>query len=229
MMSDTKPTLVLVHGAWADGSSWAPVIALLQDTGFHTVAAPLPLTGLADDIAALARVVERIQGEVILVAHAYAGAVIGGLDDQKVRGLVFVAALAPDAGETVAEIFNRDTAHPLAPKIGPDAGGWIWMPENDFAKAFAHRAEPAQARLLAAVQRPIALACIQAPAPAPAWRGKPSWFLVAQADRMIPSQTQIFLAERMGATVRIEDLDHTPLITAPDRVVNIILAAAGHA
>ena len=223
--SNTKANVVLVHGAWADGSSWTRVIKPLQSKDLRVVAAPIPLTSLSDDVAALERALERTDGPVVLVAHAYAGAVIGASINERVRSLVFVAALTPDEGETVGEIFYREKPHPEAPQLTPDKHGFLWMPDDRFGTAFSQHASPGQAALLAATQRPIALACIQEKAPRPAWRAKSSWYLVTQEDRMINPATQQFLAWRMGAQTRSEKVDHAPLVTAPELVVEIILQA----
>jgi pimeloyl-ACP methyl ester carboxylesterase len=139
--------------------------------------------------------------------------------------LVFVAAFAPDEGETVAEVFYREKPHPQAPQLAPDAHGFIWMPQEGFATAFAQYASLERAALFAATQRPIAVACIQEKAPRPAWRVKPSWYLVAEEDWMINPSTQLFMAQRMGARIRSEKVDHTPLVTAPEAVIGLILEA----
>jgi len=219
-------TVVAVHGAWADGSSWKEVILPLEDAGVRVIAAPIPLTSLADDTAALQRTIARVEGPMILAAHAYAGAVIAAVDDERVKALVYIAALAPDEGETVADVFYRNEAHPLAPKMAPDAEGFIWMPDDGFRNAFSQHASTEQIALAAAVQRPLALKCIQEPVPTPAWRTKPSWFLIAEEDRMINSKTQHFMAQRMGATTHAFAVDHVPLLSAPAKVVDIILEAA---
>jgi pimeloyl-ACP methyl ester carboxylesterase len=223
--SKTTASVVLVHGAWADGSSWTNVIKPLQSRGLSVLAAPIPLTSLSDDVAALERALERTEGPVVLVAHAYAGAVIGASINERVRALVFIAALTPDEGETVGEVFYREKPHPEAPQLAPDRHGLFWIPDDRFGTAFCQHASPEQAALLAATQRPIALACIQEKAPRPAWKAKPSWYLVAEEDRMISPATQLFLARRMGAPVRSEKVDHLPLVTAPELVVEIILQA----
>ena len=155
-------------------------LSLLIKKDCRFVAAPLPLTSLSDDIVALNRTIARIKGPVIVAGHAYAGAVIGGANKDCVEALVYVAALAPEEGETVAQVFYRDEAHPQAPKLTPDKDGWIWMPEDGFSSAFAHHATADQIAVSKAVQRPIALKCIQEPAPKPAWKSKPSWFLIAE-------------------------------------------------
>ena len=222
---DTTATVVLVHGAWADGSSWAEVIKPLQANGQAVVAAPIPLTSLSDDVAALERALARTDGPLVLAAHAYAGAVIAACKNERVRSLVFIAALTPDEGETVGEVFYREKPHPEAPKLAPDRDGFLWMPDDRFATAFCQNARPEQAALLKATQRPIALPCIQEKSPSPAWKTKPSWYLIAQEDRMINPATQQFLAQRMGARSRSEKVDHTPLVTAPELVVDMIVTA----
>jgi pimeloyl-ACP methyl ester carboxylesterase len=226
-MSESKRTssVVLVHGAWADGSSWNDIIGPLLSKGLNVLAAPLPLTSLSDDIAALDRALERTDGPVVLAAHAYAGAVIAASTNERVRSLVFVAALAPDEGETVAEVFYREKPHPQAPQLAPDSHGLIWMPQGAFSSAFSQHASPERAALFAATQRPIDVACIQQKAPRPAWKVKPSWYLVAEEDRMINPSTQLFMAQRMGARIRSAKVDHTPLATAPELVIEVILEA----
>lgn len=221
-LANKKITVVAVHGAWADGSSWRRVVEPLLAEGIAVIAAPIPLTSLSDDIKALDRAIGRTEGPVILVAHAYAGAVIAGSTNKRVRGLVFVAALAPDEGETVAEVFYRETPHPQAPQLVPDADGFIWMPDTGFASAFAPEASKQEADLFAAAQRPIAVACIQEKSPKPAWKSKPSWFFVAEDDRMIAPATQLFMASRMRARIRTHKVDHTPIFTAPEAVIEII-------
>ncbi|WP_052121468.1 alpha/beta fold hydrolase [Inquilinus limosus] len=218
-------TLVLVHGAWADGSSWGPVIAPLQRQGLAVRAAPLPLTSLADDVAALDRVLERIDGPVVLAGHAYAGAVIAAARPDRIRSLVFVAALAPDEGETVMDVFQRAAPHPLAPRLAPDAHGALWLPDEAFPTAFAQHAPAESAAVLAAVQRPIHLPCITTPVGRPLWRDRPSWYLLAEEDRMIAAATQRFMAARMGAALRPAPVDHAPLVSAPELAVEILLEA----
>jgi len=219
-------SIVLVHGAWADGSCWSNVIIPLQREGLHVMCAPIPLTSLSNDIAALNRALERTSGPVVLAGHAYAGAVIAGVTSERVKALVYVAALAPDEGETVAQVFYHGESHPEAPKLAPDSHGLLWMPADGFRRAVAHEASAEQTSIMAAVQRPIAVACIQEPAPSPAWRTKPAWFLLAEKDRMIHPNTQRFMAERMKANVRSHYVDHTPMYTEPKVVVDVLLEAA---
>jgi len=223
--SKTAPTFVLVHGAWADGTSWQKVIDALEAGGAKAVAAPIPLTSISDDVRALDRCLARVEGPVVLAAHAYAGAVISGTTNERAKGMVFVAALAPDEGETVGEVFGRGKPHPKAPQLAPDGDGFIWLPESAFATAFAQNAGPRESALFAAVQRPINGACLQEKAPKPLWKTLPSWYLLAEQDRMINPETQGFMAQRMKAKLSRLDVDHTPISTAPDHVVALLLEA----
>ncbi|MFZ2060039.1 MAG: alpha/beta hydrolase [Candidatus Binatus sp.] len=224
-MSHENVSVVLVHGAWADGSSWAKVIAPLAAEGVRVLAAPLPLTSFAEDTAALERTLERVPGPVVLAGHAYGGAVIAATRSEKVKALVYVSALAPDEGETVAEVFYRAKPHPLAPKLAPDQHGLIYLPDEAFAAAFAQNASAEQLAVLSAVQRPLSPACISVRMNRPLWKDRPSWFLIAEQDRMIVHETQRFIAERMRARVRSHPVDHTSIVTAPGLVVDIIREA----
>lgn len=226
-MSSIDASVVLVHGAWADGSSWSKVIAPLAAAGTRVVAAALPLTSFADDAAALNRTLERVSGPVVLAGHAYAGAVIAATRDEKVAALVYVAALAPDEGETVADVFYRAPPHSQAPKLAADSHGLIYLPERAFGTAFAPNAPVGEQAVLAAVQRPISAACISVRMERPLWKDRPSWFLVAEEDRMIVHQTQRFMAQRMSAVVRSHPVDHTPIVTAPSVVLSILREALG--
>jgi pimeloyl-ACP methyl ester carboxylesterase len=221
-MTTKDLSVVLAHGAWADGSSWARVIAKLAADHVRVCAAPLPLTSLADDVAALNRSIERMSGPVILVGHAYAGAVIALARPQQVKALVYVTALAPDEGEKVLDVFNRAEPHPMAPKLVPDANNLIWLPDDAFAKAFAPNASVEDRSVLAAVQRPISLACITVPAGRPLWKDVPAWFLLAEQDHMIIPATQRFMADRMKAKIKPHAVDHSPNVTAPAVVVDIV-------
>jgi pimeloyl-ACP methyl ester carboxylesterase len=221
----TQMSVVLVHGAWADGSSWSKVIAELAARGIKAVAAPLPLTSLADDVAALDRTLDRVGGPVLLAGHAYAGGVIGATRHQNVRVLVYVAALAPAEGETIADVFYRNPPHPQAPKLAPDANGLIWLPDEAFPAAFAQNASAAELSVLAAVQRPISPACITVPVGRPLWQDLPTWYLLAKQDRMIVEDTQRFMAKRMKAHIVAHDADHSPSVTAPGAVVDLIQQA----
>jgi pimeloyl-ACP methyl ester carboxylesterase len=224
-MSSSDVSVVVVHGAWADGSSWSKIIKPLVAEGFNVSAPPLPLTSFQDDVAALDRALERTPGPVVLAGHAYAGAVIAATRSDKVKGLVYLAALAPDEGETVADVFYRGEPHPQAPKLAPDDHGLIYLPDTAFGTAFAQNAAADELAVLAAVQRPISPACITVAVPRPLWRDRPSWFLVAEQDRMIVEANQRFMAERMRARVHCHGVDHAPMVTAPAVVLNVLREA----
>jgi pimeloyl-ACP methyl ester carboxylesterase len=224
-MSSNDVSVVLVHGAWADGSSWAKIVGPLAAEGIKVVAAPLPLTSFQDDVAALDRALERLPGPIVLAGHAYAGAVIAATRDDKVKALVYIAALAPEEGETVADAFYRGEPHPQAPKLAPDEHGLIYLPDTAFAAAFAQNATAKELAVLTAVQRPISPACITVAVPRPLWKDRPAWFLVAEQDRMIVQDNQRFMAGRMQARAHAHDVDHAPLVTAPDAVLEVLRAA----
>jgi pimeloyl-ACP methyl ester carboxylesterase len=219
-------TVILVHGAWADGSCWRNVILPLERHGLKVICAPIPLTSLTNDTTALRWTLERVSGPVVLVGHAYSGAVIAAVSDDRVKSLVYVTALAPDKGETVAKVFYLNPNSPQAPKMAPDSHGLIWMPDDGFSRAVANKASVEETKIAAAVQRPLGVQCIQEPAPTPLWKSKPSWFLIAEEDRMISPKTQRFMADRMGATVRPHPVDHTPMYSDPAAVIAVILEAA---
>src|SRR6516165_11403146 len=221
-MSSYELSVVLVHGAWADGSSWARVITALEEESVKVFAAPLPLTSLADDVAALNRSLNRTEGPIILAGHAYAGAVMALARPERVKALVYVTALAPNEGEKVTDVFYRLKPHPKAPKLAPDGDGLIWLPEEAFEAAFAQNASPDERAVLAAMQRPISLNCISVPVGRPLWKDIPSWFLVAEEDRMIVPETQRYMAERMKAKIKAHAVDHTPSVTAPMAVADVI-------
>ena len=215
-------SVVLAHGAWADGSSWGRVIAALKAEVVKVLAAPLPLTSLAEDVAALNRSLDRTEGPIVVAGHAYAGAVIALARPERVKALVYITALAPDEGEKVADVFYRVEPHPQAPKLVPDRDGLIWLPEGAVDVAFAQNASADDRAVLAAVQRPISVSCITVPVGRPLWKDIPSWFLVAEDDRMIVPETQRYMAGRMKATIKAHAVDHTTSVTAPATVVNVI-------
>ena len=224
-MATTDVRVVMAHGGWADGSSWARVTIGLAAHGIQAVAAPLPLplTDLADDVAALNRTIERMPGPVTLVAHAYAGAVIGLAQPERVKGLVYVTAFAPDGGEKLTDLFFRAEPHPRAPKLAPDSANLLWLPDDAFATAFAQNASADDLTVLAAVQRPLRFSCMTVPTTGDLlWKKVPTWYLVAEQDRMIVPTTQRFMAERMKAKIKAHAVDHTPSVTAPGTVVDII-------
>ena len=222
-MSTTDVSVVLVHGAWADGSSWAKVIAPLAAEGIAVTAPSLPLTSFQDDVAAVERALERASGPVVLAGHAYGGAVVSAVRSDKVKALVYVAAGAPDEGETVLEAFYG--AEP--PPLEPDRHGGIHLPGPAFAAAFAPDAAPDEQAVLAAVQRPVSTACITVPLARPLWRDVPAWFLVAEQDRLLSPERQLFMARRMKARLHSFAVDHVPLVSAPWAVLSVLREAIG--
>lgn len=221
------PTAVLVHAAWADASSWNRVIPLLVRKGIPVVAVQIPLTSLSDNVVAVRRVLKRVNGPIVLVGHSYGGAVItaAGTNEANVKTLVYVAAMAPDEGETVGQLLHRAPPHGSAPELVPDEDGLLWMSAKGFADAVAHQSSLEDAVLMAATQKPIAIQCVGEPMTKPAWSEKPSWYLVAEKDRMIAPETQRFMAHRTGGHIVEVEVDHTPLASAPERVAEVIAAA----
>ena len=224
-MTREEISVVLVHGAWADGSSWSKVITRLATRGVRSIAAQLSLSTLDDDVASVDRAIDRIGGPVVLVGHAYGGTVIGATRHPAVKSLVYVVGVAPAEGEAAAEAAYRGEQHPLAPKLAPDSNGWVWLPENAFATAFAPDATAEEHTVLAAVQRPASVGAIGVKVGAPRWKDVPAWYVLAQNDRMVAPENQQFMAERMAARIRPIEADHTPIVTAPDPVVSTILEA----
>jgi pimeloyl-ACP methyl ester carboxylesterase len=226
--ANSVETVILVHAAWADGSSWNKVTEKLQRKGFNVVAAQIPLTSFADDVASLRKVLLRQEGPLVLAGHSYGGAVItaAAAGNPNVKALVYIAAVVPDEGETVGDVFHRVAAHPSAPKLQPDADGFLWLNVDAFRAAVAPDASRAETALMAATQKPISVACLGEPMGKPAWKEKPSWFLIAEKDRMVSPETQRFTAARMKSKVVSLPVDHTPLASKPAAVADLIITAA---
>lgn len=226
----TNATVVLVHAAWADGSSWNKVTEELQRKGFNVVAAQIPLTSFRDDVEVLRKVLLRQEGPLVLVGHSYGGAVLtaAAASNPNVKALVYIAAVVPDEGETVGDVFHRVAPHPSAPKLQPDAEGFLWLNVDAFRTAVAPDASGAETALMAATQKPISVACLGEPMGKPAWKEKPSWFLIAEKDRMVSPETQRFTAARMNSKVVSLPVDHTPLACKPDAVAELITEAANN-
>jgi pimeloyl-ACP methyl ester carboxylesterase len=221
-------TVLCAHAAWFDASSFRPVISAVSARGGHAEAVQLPLTSFCDDVTALRRALERQRGRVVLVGHSYGGAVITAAGtDPRVVGLVYVAAIVPDAGETVGDVFTRAAPHPNAPRLEPDANGFLWVTAEDFQNAIAQDAGPDEAVLLAATQKPIAAACLGGRMQEPAWREKPSLYLIAEHDRMVAPDTQRFLANRMRSSIVSVASDHTPMAQHADTIAELVAHAAG--
>lgn len=228
-LADTaKPTIVLVHGAFADGASWNKVIPLLEAKGYPVVAVHDPLSSLPDDVAQTTRAIDAAPGDVILVGHSYGGYVISDAgNDPKVKALVYIAAFAPDAGETITDMGKGHPVPPWQPTLKVDSGGYAVLPTESILKYFAPDLPAAEAKLVAATQGPISTTVFGAKLKsAPAWKSKPSWFLRAEADQMIDPAGQAAMAKRAGATVTSVKSSHVVMLSHPDDVAKIILTAA---
>lgn len=228
-----SPNIVLVHGAWADGSSWSGVIQRLQKAGHHVAAVQLGLTSLDEDVARTRALLAAQIGPTLLVAHSFGGAVITqlGPDAPNVIGLVYESAFAPDQGETLNGLLNQPPQPPGAVAIHPDQGGFLWLDSAGFLKFFAPDVPVAEARVLSAVQKPIAgnVLFSQAAFGSPSWRSLPSWYLITTEDQMVPPDVQRLFAKRMGATVTEIAASHAAMVSHPDLVANFIVKAAAAA
>lgn len=220
--------VVLVHGAWADGSCWSKVIPLLQAQGFNVTAAQIPLTSLEDDIAVTRRLLSMQTGPTVLVGHSYGGAVISGAatDIPDVKALVYITAFGLDEGESLDSLSKQGPASAGAGSIYPDTNGFLWISRDGFHEAFAADASATEAAVMAAVQRPLSIASFSGKEGVPAWKTIPSWYLVCTNDHMIPPPAQEFLAKRMGATVMSVPSSHAPFVSHPNEVADIIALAA---
>jgi pimeloyl-ACP methyl ester carboxylesterase len=224
-----KANVLLVHGAWVDGSSWSQVIAILQQRGYNVLAVQLPLTSLAEDVAWTRHVLaERLTGPTVLAGHSYGGAVISGAATgvDNVVGLVFASAFAPDEGETLGGLNAQFPPPPGLAHTQPDSLGFLWFDPAAIPDNFAQDLPVEQARVLASVQKPIAARCFSDPAGPPAWKKLPSWFMVSTQDRMINPDLERFMAARIGArTVEVRS-SHASPASHPDVVARLIRAAA---
>jgi pimeloyl-ACP methyl ester carboxylesterase len=220
-------TVVLVHGAFADGSSWNKVIPLLQARGLAVVSVQNPLTSLVDDVAAARRAMESTKGPVVLVGHSWGGAVItqAGADD-KVKALVYVAAFAPDAGQSVNDLLKLGPAPAWATSLRKDSGGFLTLPPEIVASDFAQDLPAADTKVMATTQGPWAERCIADALSVAAWKDKPSWYVVASNDHMIDPAAQAHMAEHIRATVTKVSASHVPMLSHPEDVAAAILAAA---
>src|SRR6201984_2868505 len=220
--------VVLVHGAWADGSSWSKVIPLLQDKGFNVTAAQIPLTSIEDDVAVTKRLLAAQGGPTVLVGHSYGGVVVSvaANGSPNVKGLVYIAAFGLDEGESIEALGKTGPAPAGAAQIRPDANGFLWINREGFAQVFASDVDPIQARVMAAVQKPLSVASFTGKTGAPAWKNIPSWYMVATKDQMIPPQAEEFMAKRMGATVRSVPSSHAAMVSHPKQVADLIVSAA---
>jgi pimeloyl-ACP methyl ester carboxylesterase len=223
------PNVLLVHGAWADGSSWSGLIPLVRARGHTVVAVQLSLNSLADDVAHVQQVLaDRLQGPTVLVGHSYGGAVISGAatGQSNAIALVYASAFAPDAGEALGPLSGKYPPAPLSDHLQPDSRGKLWIDPTKYNELFCQDVDGAQASVMAAVQGPLAGAIFgEAPGPA-AWHTLPSWYLVSTADRAIAPDLERFMAKRMGATTIEVDSSHASPVSHPREIAELIFAAA---
>lgn len=221
-----RPTVLLVHGAWADGSGWSEVIARLQADGLRVVAVQNQLNSLADDVAEVTRALERETGRVVLVAHSWGGTVITQAGDaSNVAALVYVAAFAPDQGESTNDLQRMVPLPGYVPLLSADSAGYLWFPQEALPEWFAQDLPPRQAATLASAQNPIRASAFDERVSTAAWHDKPSWYLLTEEDRMISPALQQTMATRMRARVETVRSSHVPFLSRPQSVVKIIEAA----
>jgi pimeloyl-ACP methyl ester carboxylesterase len=219
--------VVLVHGAWADGSSWSKLIPLLQSKGLHAVAAQNPLSSVADDVASTTRLINAQDGPVLLVGHSYGGVVITEAgNNPKVAGLVYVAAFAPDTGETPGGLAQKFPTTPLFAEIQPIEDGYLLLTAKGVNEDFAQDLTPAERSLVYAVQGPTQSAVLSTPIKSAAWHSKPSWFVIASNDRAISPEQEASTAKRMNAKTLTLASSHLPMLSHPQEVASFILEAA---
>jgi pimeloyl-ACP methyl ester carboxylesterase len=224
----TRPNIVLVHGAWADGSSWSAVIERLQASGYHVTAPQFPETSLADDVARLRQVLNRQDGPTIVAGHSYGGQIITalGTDAPNVVGLVYISAFGLDEGESIGGLLAQGSPTPALAHLEIDKQGFAWIPEDDFVNHFAADVDPVKARVMFAVQQGLATSTLQDVMGVPAWKSHPSWFLVADGDQAIPPEAERQFAKRMGATTVEVATNHVAMVSHPEAVVQLIEMAA---
>jgi pimeloyl-ACP methyl ester carboxylesterase len=219
-------TVILVHGAWADGSSWSKIIPLLEAKGLHVVAVQIPLTSFSEDVAATQRAIALEDGPVLLVGHSYGGAVITEAgNDPKVAGLVYVSAVAPDKGEsTLGLISNVQT--PIGSELRPDKSGFLKVTPKGIAEDFAQDLSAKEIAVLTATQVPVNVAAMKAEVTNPAWKSKPSWYIIASNDRAISPDLEASQAKRIGAKTTTVSSSHVIMLAQPMKVADVILDAA---
>jgi pimeloyl-ACP methyl ester carboxylesterase len=223
-----QPNIVLVHGAWADGSSWSAAIERLQAAGYRVTAPQFALTKLADDVARLRHVLARQDGPTLLVGHSYGGQIVTALgeDAPSAVGLVYIAGFGLDEGESIGGLLEQVPPTPAIAHLDIDDQGFAWLPEDDFLNHFAADVDRTKARVMYAVQQPLHASALEEVMGTPAWKSLPSWFLVAEGDQTIPPDAQRQFAARMGATTTEIATNHVAMVSHPDDVVSMIETAA---
>jgi pimeloyl-ACP methyl ester carboxylesterase len=226
--SKSQPAVVLIHGAWADGSSWSAVIEQLQADGHKVTAPQFPLTSLADDVARLRQVLTLQDGPTILVGHSYGGQIMTalGTDAPNVVGLVYIAAFGLDEGESLGALLAQGPVTPALAHQFVDKRGFVWLSEDDFVNHFAADVDPVNAKVLYAVQQPLAATAFQEVMGVPAWKSLPSWYMVALDDQALPPDAERLFAKRMGATVVEVPSSHLAMVSHPGDVAKLTEAAA---
>jgi len=223
-----RPSIVLVHGAWVDGSSWGSVIERLQADDYHVTAPQFPLSSLADDVARLRHVLALQDGPTVIVGHSYGGQVMSALgsDAPNVVGLVYIAAFAIDEGESLGGLLAQGPpTSALAHQIVDDEG-FVWLSQDDFVNHFAADIDPVRAKVLYAAQQPLAVSAFSDVMTVPAWKSLPSWYLIAQDDQALPPDAQRMFANRMGATTAEVPSGHLAMVSHPADVVKLTETAA---
>jgi len=223
-----QKTVVLVHGAFADASGWSRVIPILERDGYFVTAVQIPLTSLADDVATAKRVVDSQKGPVVLVGHSYGGAVITGAaaGNPNVKALVYLAAFAPEEGEPLGEPGKKFAQPPLNSALVPDSAGFLYIDRAKFHDAFCKDLPEAEARVMAATQKPLSRSVFEASVSGAAWKTVPSWYVVSSQDRAINPELERFYAKRMGATTSEIASSHVAFLSHPSEVAKVISAAA---
>jgi pimeloyl-ACP methyl ester carboxylesterase len=222
-------SVVLIHGAWADGSSWSAVIEQLQAQGLRVIAPQFPLSSLADDVARLRQVLALQDGPTVLVGHSYGGQIMTALgeDAPNVVGLVYIAAFGLDKGESLGGLLAQGPVTPALANRFVDDSGFVWLSDDDFVSHFAADVDPARARVLSAVQQPLAAAAFDEVMGVPSWQSLPSWYLVATGDEALPPDAERQFAVRMGATVVEIPSGHLAMVSHPGEVAKLIESALG--
>ena len=224
----TLPNIVLVHGAWADGSSWSAVIERLQADGYTVTAPQFPLTTLAENVARLRQVLARQTGPTIVAGHSYGGQIVTalGTDAPNVVGLVYIAGFGLDQGESIGALLAQGPPTPALAHLSVDQQGVAWLPEDDFVHHFAADVDPVKAKVMYAVQQPLSATALGDVMGVPAWKALPTWFMVADGDQTIPPDAERLFAKRMGATTVEIPTNHVAMVSHPDDVVQLIETAA---
>ena len=223
-----RPNIVLVHGAWAEGSSWSSVIERLQADGYHVTAPQFPLTSLADDVGRLRHVLTLQGGPTVIVGHSYGGQIMTALgpDAPNVLGLVYIAAFGLDEGESLGGLLSQGPPTPALAHQFVDGLGFVWLTQDDFVNHFAGDVDPVKANVMYAVQQPLAASAFNDVMTAPAWKRLPSWYLVAQDDQALPPDAERTFANRMNATTIEVAAGHLAMVSHPDEVVQLTETAA---